>query len=50
MNKIIHLAIFSILFSACSFHDSGGFWSKEQDIKKDAIKFILISKKKKKKL
>ena len=39
MNKILYLFTILILISACSFHDSGGFWSKEKKLKKNQIKF-----------
>ena len=39
MNKILYLFTILTLISACSFHDSGGFWSKEKKLKKNQIKF-----------
>ena len=45
MIKILSLIIFSALLLSCSFHDGGGFWSKEKQINKSEIKFTSLFKK-----
>ena len=45
MINFLSFVFLSILLSACSFHDSGGFWTKEKKLKQDEIQFISVKKK-----
>ena len=47
MINYISLIFFFILLYSCSFHDAGGFWTKEKELDKDGIKFISVLKKEK---
>ena len=47
MINYIRLIFFFILLHSCSFHDAGGFWTKEKELDQDGIKFISVLKKEK---
>ncbi len=44
MIKVLNSLFFLIFLSSCSFHDSGGFWSKEKKLSKNEIKFTPVFK------
>lgn len=45
MNKIILLIFTIFLFNSCSLHDSGGFWSKQESLKKNQVDLKPLNKK-----
>ena len=47
MINYIILIFFFILLYSCSFHDAGGFWTKEKELNQDGVKFISVLKKEK---
>ena len=50
MINILSLIIFIIFFTSCSFHDSGGFWTKEKKLESSQNLFKPIFKKEEKKI
>ena len=48
MINILSLIILTIFFASCSFHDSGGFWSKEKELNssQNLFKPVLLKEKK----
>ena len=47
MINYISLTFFFIFLYSCSFHDTGGFWTKKKELDEDGIKFISVLKKEK---
>ena len=44
MIKALNCIFFLIILNSCSFHDSGGFWSKEKKLSQNEIKFVPVFK------